>query len=68
MAQFDSLIIFPLIWSSLFVLFLHYTISIEALIPRFFGTKKFREKKLESHVFYGYFAENDVKLERSYFI
>jgi len=68
MAQFDSLIIFPLIWSSLFVLFLHYTMSIEMLIPFFFGAKKFRGKKLDSHMFFGHFTENNLKQDRSYSI
>ena len=58
MAQFDSLIIFPLIWSLLFVLFLYYSISIEILIPSFFGTKKFREKKLDSSAFFEFFKDN----------
>nr|YP_009115288.1 ATPase subunit 8 [Berkeleya fennica]AJA05809.1 ATPase subunit 8 [Berkeleya fennica] len=67
MAQFDSLIIFPLIWSSLFVLFLHYTMSIKMLIPHFFGAKKFREKKLDSPVFYGSLKSNiEVKSDYSY--
>lgn len=48
MAQFDSLIIFPLLWSLVFVLFLYYNMSIEILIPDFSGTRKFREKKLNS--------------------
>jgi hypothetical protein len=47
MAQFDSLIIFPLLWSLLFTISFYYNMSIEILIPDFFGTGKFREKKLE---------------------
>jgi hypothetical protein len=67
MAQFDSLIIFPLLWSLLFVLFLYYNISIEVLIPDFFGTKKFREKKLDSSGFFGFLKENDkVKSDSLY--
>lgn len=67
MAQFDSLIIFPLLWSLLFVLFLYYSMSIEILIPDFFGTKKFREKKLDSSDFYEFFKQNvEVKSESSY--
>jgi len=58
MAQFDSLIIFPLIWSLLFVLFFYYSISIEILIPSFFGTKKFRTKKLNLGSFFGLFKNN----------
>ena len=46
MAQFDSLIIFSLIWSILLILIAYYTLSIEVLIPHFSGVKKFVEKKL----------------------
>lgn len=46
MAQFDNLIIFPLFWSSILILFFYYTISIKIVIPKFFGAKKFREKPL----------------------
>ena len=46
MAQFDSLIIFPLIWSLLLILIAYYKLSIEVLIPHFSGVKKFAEKKL----------------------
>jgi len=67
MAQFDSLIIFPLLWSLLFVLFLYYSMSIKILIPFFFGTKKFREKKLDSLAFFDFFKENaKVKSNYSY--
>lgn len=45
MAQFDSLIIFVLILSLVFVLILHYDIVIEILIPGVSETKKFSEKK-----------------------
>lgn len=48
MAQFDPLIIFPLMWTLIFVLAIYYKISIEILIPQFSGIKKFREKKLNS--------------------
>jgi hypothetical protein len=58
MAQFDSLIIFPLLWSTLFILVIHYSISINMLIPSFFGAKKFREKKLDSPYFYGFLKSN----------
>ncbi len=52
MAQFDPLIIFPLLWSTLFILMLYYNTSIELLVPSFFGTKKFREIKLGLSKFY----------------
>ena len=67
MAQFDSLIIFPLLWSLLFVLFLYYNMSIEILIPSFFGTKKFRTKKLDSTSFFEVFKDIvEVKSSNSY--
>lgn len=46
MAQFDSLIIFTLIWSLILTLILHYTVLLKLVIPNFFGVKKVREKKL----------------------
>ena len=48
MAQFDPLIIFPIIWSLTLVLAAYYRLSIEILIPQFAGIGKFREKKLSS--------------------
>ena len=48
MAQFDPLIIFPLIWSLILVLAAYYRLSIEILVPQFAGIGKFREKKLNS--------------------
>ena len=48
MAQFDPLIIFPLIWSLILILAIYYRLSIEILIPQFAGIGKFREKKLNS--------------------
>jgi hypothetical protein len=64
MAQLDSLIIFPLLWSLLFVLVVYYNISINTLIPSFFGVKKFREKKLGSPNFYSF--RNNLKFSQSY--
>lgn len=58
MAQFDSLIIFPLLWSLILFLFLYYNITMTVLIPDFFGTKKFREKKIGLYTFYIFFNEN----------
>jgi hypothetical protein len=52
MAQFDSLIIFPLILSLFVILAIYYSISIGTTIPGFFEVKKFREKKVQSQVFY----------------
>jgi hypothetical protein len=57
MAQFDSLIIFPVLWSLLLVLFLYYGLSLQILLPDFFGTQKFRDKKLSLGEFYGLFDE-----------
>jgi hypothetical protein len=64
MAQLDSLIIFPLLWSLLFVLIAYYNITIKKLIPSFFGVKKFREKKLGSPDFYNF--KNSLKFINSY--
>lgn len=46
MAQFDSLIIFSLVWSVLLILILYFKLSLESLIPHFSGLSKFVEKKL----------------------
>lgn len=43
---------FYLLWSLLFILFLYYSMLIEILVPSFFGTKKFRTKKLNSIYFF----------------
>jgi Plant ATP synthase F0 len=45
MAQFDALIIFPLIWSLLLTLGLHYTFVLRSIVPNFLGVVKFRAKK-----------------------
>lgn len=67
MAQFDSLIILPLISSLLIVLILHYNMSIEIIIPDFFGVKKFREKKSDSPSFYIFLNDNaGINLTNSY--
>jgi len=67
MAQFDSLIIFPLLWSLLLTLIFHYSILLDIIIPSFFGVKKFREKKLGSPAFYNLFNSNlEVKASNSY--
>ena len=58
MSQFDSLIIFPLICSLTIILFFYYNLSINILIPNFFGTKKFRTKKIGLSNFYKFFNEN----------
>jgi hypothetical protein len=68
MAQFDSLIIFPLLWSLLFTLFFYYNMSIEILIPDFFGTGKFREKKLGSASFFNFFKQNSEVVKYSSYL
>jgi hypothetical protein len=68
MPQFDSLIIFPLIWSLLFTLMLYYSLSIKVLIPDFFRTKKFREKKIAAPSFSIFFKKNvEVQQNGSYY-
>jgi hypothetical protein len=66
MSQFDLLIIFSLLWSLTFSLLLYYNMSLKFLIPNFFGTKKFREKKLNLYGFYNFFNENsEIKASSS---
>jgi hypothetical protein len=64
MPQFDSLIIFPLVWSLLLTLMLYYSLSLKVLIPDFFRTKKFREKKMAVTSFSTFFKKN-VEVQRS---
>jgi hypothetical protein len=45
--QFDPLILFTLLVSTIFVLIFYYNIFLDILIPYFFGVKKFRERKLD---------------------
>jgi hypothetical protein len=67
MAQFDVLIIFPLLWSLLFILVFYYYYSLQIVIPNFFSVKKFREKKFESTFFYQSLIVNSkVQLNQSY--
>jgi len=63
MAQLDSLIISPLLWSLLLVLILYYSISIEKLIPSFFVVKKFSGKKL--NLSNPSFVEDSLKFKNS---
>lgn len=47
MAQFDTIIIFPLFWSLILALFLNYWLIIEIILPGFCGLLKFRKKFLK---------------------
>jgi hypothetical protein len=58
MAQFDSFIIFPLLFSLLLTIIFYYYISIKIKIPNFFEIKKFRKKALNSSSFYLFFNSN----------
>lgn len=58
MSQFDSLIISPIIFSLIIFLALYLNIIMEVIIPDFFGTKKFREKKNNLYEFYKFFNKN----------
>jgi len=60
MAQFDSLIILPLLWSLIFILIVYYKLSIEFLIPAFCEVKKFRVKKIKSKIFFRLIVDNLV--------
>jgi hypothetical protein len=67
MAQFDSLIIFPLTWALLVILLLYYNKLINIIIPNFVGTKKFRGKKLESSNLFKFFKKIvEVRSEKAY--
>jgi len=58
MAQFDSLIVFPLLFSLFLTIVFYYYISIKIKIPNFFEVKKFRKKILDSSSFYLFFNSN----------
>lgn len=58
MAQFDFLIILPLLFALLIILIFYYKISLTVSVPNFFGVKKFRQKKLSSVYFYNSFYSN----------
>lgn len=60
MAQFDSLIIFPLVCSLFVSLICYYNFTIKITIPNFFGIKKFWQKKLSSVSFYQIFYSNNI--------
>ena len=58
MAQFDCLIIFPVIFSLFVTIIFYYYMSIKIKIPNFFEVKKFRKKTLKSSSFYLFFKSN----------
>ena len=58
MAQFDFLIILPLLFALLVTLTFYYKINLTVSVPNFFGVKKFRRKKLSSVYFYKVFYSN----------
>ena len=58
MAQFDSLIIFPLLFSLFLTITFYYYISIKTKIPNFFEIKKYRKKILKTSSFYLFFNRN----------
>lgn len=47
MAQFDFIIILPILWSLILVLILNYWLIIEILLPKFSSLLKFRKKILK---------------------
>lgn len=46
MAQFDYILIFPLLWSLILILFLNYKLIIMLLLPQFCSLLKFKKKLL----------------------
>jgi hypothetical protein len=61
MAQFDFLIIFPLLCSLFFMLSIYYFIFIKVKIPNYFEVKKFR-RKIVSLVSFYFFLNHNKKL------
>ena len=67
MAQFDSLIVFPLLFSLFLTINFYYYIFIKIMIPNFFEIKKFKKKFLKSSSFYLFFNSNTpLDLRNSY--
>jgi len=65
MAQFDTLIIFPLIFSLFLTISFYYYISIKIKIPNFFEIKKFRKKTLDTSSFYLFFNSNTPLISKN---
>ena len=61
MAQFDPLIIFPLLYSLCLILNIYYYIFIKINIPLYFEIKKFKKKTLDLASFY-LFLNHNTKL------
>jgi len=68
MAQFDSLIVLPLLWSLIFILIVHYRFSMKFLIPAFCEIKKFKTKKLHAKKFFKPIKKNLTITSRQSYI
>jgi hypothetical protein len=44
MAQFDTLLIFPILWSLIIIFIFNYSLIIHVILPEFFSLLKFRKK------------------------
>lgn len=62
MAQFDPLIIFPLLYSLYIILNIYYYIFIKINIPMYFEIKKFKKKTLDLAPFYLFLNQNNKLL------
>jgi hypothetical protein len=58
MPQFDFLIASSLFLSLTLSLIFYYVATLKVLIPSFFGTKKFRKKKLNLYTFYRFLSDS----------
>lgn len=59
MAQFDFLIIFPLLYSLFLILNIYYYVFIKINIPIYFEIKKFKKKTLDVVSFYLFLNQNN---------
>ena len=67
MAQFDFLIILPILFALLITLAFYYKISLTVCVPNVFGVKKFRWKKLNSVYFYKvFYSSQKINTNNSY--
>jgi hypothetical protein len=62
MAQFDPLIIFPLLYSLFLILNMYYYIFIKVNIPVYFEIKKFKKKTSDLASFYLFLNHNNKLL------
>ena len=49
MAQFDIILIFPILWSLVLTLLINYYLIIKVILPKFISLLKFRNKLVKTN-------------------